>query len=103
MMIGSQPEHRAQTALERVTGGERGRTGGLGPRHAEIRRPKHRRPEMAGTRREQQRPTVARVKHRVLNDVAEELRPGAPPFGATGIGREHPQALPRPHEENRSV
>ena len=62
-----------------AVGRERGRLHRFLPRATAVRRAEHRRPEMAGTCGRQQRLAVARIEHRVVDDVAQELRTGELP------------------------
>jgi hypothetical protein len=50
---------------------------------------------MAGARRGENRPWVARIGEHVMDDVAEELRPGELPRTARGVGGQRPQSLAR--------
>ena len=52
----------------------------------------HGRAEMPGARGDEQRPPVARVEHRVLDDVAEEVRRREPPGLAARIAGEQEHA-----------
>src|SRR3989449_4597758 len=86
--------------------GERRRLRGFLPGAPEVGGAKHGRAEVAGLRRREQRPPVARVEHRVADDVAEKVRPvGSPGFArriaviqpcALARGDQHDQAALRP-------
>ncbi len=66
---------------------------GLLPRPSAIGRAEDRRAEMAGARGGEQRPAAAGIRHDVVDDVAEELRPGKPPAVARDVARERPESL----------
>ena len=59
--------------------GECGRPRGFLPGASVVGRAEDRRPEVAGARCGEQRLAVARIDDRVVNDVAEKLRPGQLP------------------------
>ena len=69
--------HAALFALARF--GESGRPRRLFPAFAEIRRTEHRGAQVAGLRGGEQRAAVARIKHDVIDDMAEEVRSVGPP------------------------
>ena len=75
--------------------GESGRPRGFLPGVAEIRGAKDGRAEMAGLHRRQQRASVARVEHEVINDLAEKVRPVDAPFLAIRVAMKQPRALAR--------
>jgi hypothetical protein len=78
---------------------ERRRTGRLLPGAPAIGGAEHRRTEMPGARGDEERPPVARIEHRVVHDVAEEVRRREPPGPPAGVGREDEQALARADED----
>ena len=80
--------------------GEGGRPRRLLPVATEIVGAEHRRPEVAGLRRRQQRAPVARVEHEMADDVAEEVRPVGPPCPSRGIAVIEPGALARGDQQD---
>jgi hypothetical protein len=68
------------------------------PGAAEVGRAEHRRAEVPGLGRGQQRAAVARVEHQVVDDVAEEVRSVDAPGCAGAVAVQQPGALARGHQ-----
>src|SRR5450631_86256 len=90
-----EPEHVAHRLAALTLGGlaKCGRGLRLGPRVSEVLRAVGRRPEMARAHRGQERSAVARIEHRVVHDLAEEMRAFDRPRAPIGARREDEETL----------
>jgi len=69
------------------------RPGGLLPATPVVERAEDCRTEMPGPRGREHRAPIACIGDRVMDDMAEELRPGEPPAVAGKVARERPETL----------